>query len=61
METRQKRPRKPTLSEKRYMGAHGLDWRNWLVSAGDGKGLTCISKKSGRKRTLEGKPEGRTK
>lgn len=46
------RTRRPTREEKKRMSRQGLDWRNWLVSAGNGNDIACVSKRSGQKRTL---------
>lgn len=47
------RATKPTLNQKKIMTKAGLDWHTWNVAEEKEDALVLISKKSGRKRTIQ--------
>lgn len=48
-----KQPKKPTRDQKELMTKRGLIANNWMVIADSKTELEVISKRSGRRRTLE--------
>lgn len=51
-EKKGRRPKRPTLAQKKKITAAGLKWENWLVSHEDNISLTIISRQSGRRREI---------
>lgn len=51
-EKREKRPKKPTLEQKKRIAAAGLKWESWLVKEEDNISLTVKSKRSGQIRVI---------
>lgn len=48
-----KQPKKPTLAQKKVIGAAGLEWKTWNVAEEDKERIVLVSKKTGRKRTVK--------
>lgn len=44
---------KPTLAQKKQIGAEGLIWRNWLVLAETPAELQLVSKGTGQTRRIK--------
>ena len=49
---KQDRLRKPKYEEKVAMKAAGMDFHNWYVAGGTEHKIFCISKCTGRRRTI---------
>lgn len=47
-----RRPKRPTLAQKKKMTAAGLRWENWLVSYEDNISMTLVSRQTGKRRHI---------
>lgn len=50
-----KRPKKPTLAQKKLISGAGLRWTNWMVQMEDDSVLKLINKITGKTRDIKKK------